>query len=110
MCNMRFLGRRYTMAIGALITMTFFFAYTAVRTPAQNLGFACAIGFSLNIYYGCLYAYTPEVLLPTGPQAWYCGCLQPNHGYNVSCHRNLRQHADECPHLYLFWAVYCYGE
>jgi hypothetical protein len=33
-----------------------------VRTQAQNLGFSCAINFALNIYYGTLYAYTPEVL------------------------------------------------
>jgi hypothetical protein len=42
--------------------MAFFFAYTAVRTSAENLGFTCAIYFFINIYYGCLYAYTPEVL------------------------------------------------
>jgi len=42
--------------------MAFFFAYTQVRTNAQNLGFTCAISFCLNIYYGTLYAYTPEVL------------------------------------------------
>ena len=52
MCNFKILGRKYTMAIGALITMAFFFAYTAVRTPAQNVGLSCAISFSLNIYYG----------------------------------------------------------
>lgn len=42
--------------------MVFFFAYTQVRTAAQNLGFNCAISFAVNVYYGCLYAYTPEVL------------------------------------------------
>jgi hypothetical protein len=42
--------------------MAFFFAYTQVRTNAGNLGFTCAISFCLNIYYGTLYAYTPEVL------------------------------------------------
>ncbi|CAF5098793.1 unnamed protein product [Rotaria magnacalcarata] len=57
-----YLGRRYTMSIGALLTMTFLFAYTTVRTAAQNLAFACMISFCLNIYYGTLYAYTPEVL------------------------------------------------
>lgn len=60
--EVRFLGRRYTMVIGALLTMTFLFAYTAVRTAAQNLIFNCIISISLNIYYGTLYAYTPEVL------------------------------------------------
>jgi len=63
MCRSKiFWGRRGTMIIGALVTMAFFFAYTQVRTNAQNLGFTCAISFCLNIYYGTLYAYTPEVL------------------------------------------------
>lgn len=57
-----FWGRRGTMVIGALVTMVFFFAYTQVRSAEQNLGFNCAISFCLNIYYGTLYAYTPEVL------------------------------------------------
>lgn len=61
MCSTR-LGRKYTMVIGALITMAFFFAYTQVRTEAQNIVFTCVINFCLNIYYGTLYAYTPEVL------------------------------------------------
>ena len=42
--------------------MAFFFAYTQVRTADQNIAFTCCIGFCLNIYYGTLYAYTPEVL------------------------------------------------
>lgn len=42
-----FWGRRGTMVIGALITMVFFFAYTQVRSAAQNLGFNCAISFCL---------------------------------------------------------------
>jgi MFS family permease len=63
MCASRwFWGRRGTMAIGAVITMIFFFCYTQVRNEAQNVGFNCAISFCLNIYYGTLYAYTPEVL------------------------------------------------
>lgn len=57
MANWKLLGRKYTMVIGALVTMAFFFAYTQVRTNAQNVGFSCAIGFTLNIYYGTLYAY-----------------------------------------------------
>ena len=50
------------MAFGALVTMIFFFCYTQVRSEAQNVGFSCAISFWLNVYYGTLYAYTPEVL------------------------------------------------
>lgn len=61
MCHTR-LGRKYTMVIGALVTMAFFFAYTQVRTSVQNIVFTCVINFCLNVYYGTLYAYTPEVL------------------------------------------------
>jgi Major Facilitator Superfamily len=62
MCRSRwFWGRRGTMIIGALVTMVFFFAYTQVRTESQNIGFSCTVSFCLNIYYGTLYAYTPEV-------------------------------------------------
>jgi MFS family permease len=61
MVEIRCLGRRYTMVIGALLTMAFLFAYTAARTAAQNLVFNCLISVSLTIYYGTLYAYSPEV-------------------------------------------------
>ncbi|KAI1136793.1 MFS general substrate transporter [Hypoxylon sp. FL0543] len=79
MCNLRFLGRRYTMVIGALVTMAFFFAYTVVSTPAQDVGFSCAIAFCINIYYGTLYAYTPEVL-PSAHRA-------TGNGIAVGCNR-----------------------
>jgi hypothetical protein len=35
------------MIIGATITMAFFFAYTQVRSNAENTGFTCAISFCL---------------------------------------------------------------
>lgn len=79
MCNWRVLGRKYTMVIGALITMAFFFAYTQIRTQPQNVGFSCAIAFTLNIYYGTLYAYTPEVL-PSAHRA-------TGNGVAVACNR-----------------------
>ncbi|TRX92306.1 hypothetical protein FHL15_006921 [Xylaria flabelliformis] len=68
LCNIKFLGRKYTMVIGALVTMVFFFGYTAVRTSDENTAFSCVIAFCVNIYYSCLYAYTPEVL-PTAHRA-----------------------------------------
>lgn len=49
------------MVVGALVTMVFFFCYTQVRTESQNVGFSCTVNFCLNIYYGSLYAYSPEV-------------------------------------------------
>ncbi|KAJ2998780.1 hypothetical protein NUW58_g220 [Xylaria curta] len=68
LCNIKFLGRKYTMVIGALVTMAFFFGYTAVHTSDENTAFSCIIAFCVNIYYSCLYAYTPEVL-PTAHRA-----------------------------------------
>lgn len=65
LCRLRwFWGRRGTMIFGALVTMIFLFSYTQVRTESQNVGFTCAISFWLNVYYGTLYAYTPEVRPP----------------------------------------------
>ena len=39
----KFIGRRGTLAIGALITMVLQFGYTQIKTPAQNLGVSAAI-------------------------------------------------------------------
>jgi len=79
MCNTKILGRKYTMVIGALCSMAFFFAYTQVRNESQNLGFSCAIAFFTDVYYGCLYAYTPEVL-PSAHRA-------TGNGVAVACNR-----------------------
>ncbi|KAI5925975.1 MFS general substrate transporter [Camillea tinctor] len=79
LCNVGWLGRRYTMAIGSLATAAFFFAYPSVSGSAQSLGFECAIAFCINVYYGCLYAYTPEVL-PSAHRA-------TGNGVAVACNR-----------------------
>ncbi|KAJ4017777.1 Sugar transporter [Fusarium irregulare] len=61
LAEVQFLGRRYTMAIGAIITAIFFFCYTIIKTPAQNLAISSCISVCINLYYGTLYAYTAEV-------------------------------------------------
>lgn len=53
--------------------------YTAIRTAAQNIAFTCMIYFFVNIYYGTLYAYTPEVL-PSAHRA-------TGNGIAVACNR-----------------------
>jgi MFS family permease len=53
-------GRRGTMIFGSLASMAILFGYTTVRTPAGDAGFGSATYFFVNIYYGTLYAYTPE--------------------------------------------------
>ena len=67
------------MVIGALITSLWFFLYTQVRNQPQNVAFSIMIGFFLNIYYGTLYAYTPEVL-PSAHRA-------TGNGIAVACNR-----------------------
>ncbi|KAJ9502607.1 transporter [Exophiala xenobiotica] len=62
MSNVRVLGRRYTMVIGALLTMAFFFAYSQVTSQDQNVAYSCVISFTLEIYYAVLYGFTAEVL------------------------------------------------
>lgn len=62
MANWKPLGRRYTMIIGALLTMAFFFAYSQVTSQDQNVAYSCVISFTLEIYYGVLYGYTAETL------------------------------------------------
>jgi MFS family permease len=62
MCNIKLLGRKWTMVIGAMITMGLFLGYTQVTTAAQETGVSSFLGFFINVYYGTLYAYTPEVL------------------------------------------------
>ena len=79
MANTRLLGRKYTMVIGALLTCAFFFGYPFVQTSVQNITFTCMIAFLLNIYYGTLYAYTPEVL-PSAHRA-------TGNGVAVACNR-----------------------
>ncbi|KAK3370894.1 major facilitator superfamily domain-containing protein [Lasiosphaeria ovina] len=81
MCETPILGRKYTMVIGALMTVAFLFAYTAVRTGSQDVGCSYAIGFCLNVYYGTLYAYTPDVL-PSAHRA-------TSNGVAVACNRTM---------------------
>ena len=61
LCNLKYLGRRYTMVIGALISFAFFIGYTRISTAVQNVALTSMIYFFVNVYYGTLYAYTPEV-------------------------------------------------
>ncbi|KAK2008997.1 hexose transporter [Colletotrichum eremochloae] len=79
LANLPHVGRKYTMVIGALLSMALFFAYTAVKTADQNVGLSCAIACCINIYYGTLYAYTVEVF-PSAHRA-------TGNGIAVACNR-----------------------
>lgn len=55
------LGRRGTMFIGGITSMAFLFGYTGVRNRAQNVALSSLSYTTLYIYYGVIYAYSPEV-------------------------------------------------
>ncbi|KAH7207791.1 major facilitator superfamily domain-containing protein [Fusarium redolens] len=53
-------GRRWMMAISAVLTGAFLFAYTAVGTEAADIGFQCATAILGNFEYAVMFAFTPE--------------------------------------------------
>jgi MFS family permease len=59
--EIKWLGRRRTMAIASAITGVFIFLFTVSGDPQFQLAFSCLEAFFQNIMYGVLYAYTPEV-------------------------------------------------
>ncbi|KAL1850391.1 hypothetical protein VTK73DRAFT_9694 [Phialemonium thermophilum] len=71
-------GRRGTLALGALITMVLQFGYTQIKTPDQNVGVSAAITAASNIYYGTIYAYTPEILPSAHRATGYGLCVVLN--------------------------------
>lgn len=72
------IGRRGTLAIGAAITTVLQIGYTQIETPAQNLALSCSITAASSVYYGTIYAYTPEIP-PTAHRATAYGlCVVMN--------------------------------
>lgn len=67
------LGRKGVLAIGAFMTMAFFFGYTAITNHAGNVGLSSAAYVALYIYFGCLYAYSPEIM-PSAARATGNAC------------------------------------
>ncbi|OJJ47000.1 hypothetical protein ASPZODRAFT_131919 [Penicilliopsis zonata CBS 506.65] len=59
--DMRYLGRKGTMAIATLITGIILFCFTASTNSNTQLVCSSLEAFFQNIMYGVLYAYTPEV-------------------------------------------------
>lgn len=76
--EMRWLGRKGTLAVGAALTTALQLGYTQVKTSAQNLGVSAAIGATSNIYYGTIYAYTPEILPAAHGATGYAVCVVMN--------------------------------
>ncbi|KAL1404847.1 hypothetical protein Q8F55_008458 [Vanrija albida] len=74
----KWLGRRGTLAVSAAATTALQIGYTQITTPSQNLGISCAISIVSNIYYGVLYAYTPEILPAANRGTGYALCVIVN--------------------------------
>ncbi|OAL47177.1 MFS general substrate transporter [Pyrenochaeta sp. DS3sAY3a] len=60
--DVKYIGRKGTMAIGTIVTGVFVFLFTTSKDSDFQLAFTCLEAFFQNIAYGVLYAYTPEVL------------------------------------------------
>lgn len=58
--NIRYVGRRGTLAICLLLTGIFLFLFTMSADANFQLGFSCVVAFFQNAAYGVLYAYSPE--------------------------------------------------
>ncbi|OKL56314.1 hypothetical protein UA08_08430 [Talaromyces atroroseus] len=74
----RYFGRRGTLAVGAAMTTALQLGYTQIKTPAQNLGVSAAITAASNVYYGTIYAYTPEILPSAHRATGYGLCVVVN--------------------------------
>lgn len=59
--NIKYVGRKGTMALATLLTGICLFLFTISTNPDFQLIFTCIESFFQNIMYGVLYAYTPEV-------------------------------------------------
>ncbi|KAH8693816.1 putative sugar transporter [Talaromyces proteolyticus] len=59
--NLKYIGRKGTMAISTLITGVILFCFTISSDPNAQLTCSSLEAFFQNIMYGVLYAYTPEV-------------------------------------------------
>ncbi|KAJ5863697.1 uncharacterized protein N7529_005613 [Penicillium soppii] len=58
--EIKYIGRKGTMAIATLITGVLLFCFTASTSSNIQLLCSCLEAFFQNIMYGVLYAYTPE--------------------------------------------------
>lgn len=75
--EVKYIGRKGTMAIASLITGVLLFCFTASTNANVQLACTCLEAFFQNIMYGVLYAYTPEVFpAPNrGTGTGICSCL-----------------------------------
>ncbi|CAI7570762.1 unnamed protein product [Penicillium manginii] len=75
--EVKYIGRKGTMAVASLITGVLLFCFTASTNASVQLACTCLEAFFQNIMYGVLYAYTPEVFpAPNrGTGTGICSCL-----------------------------------
>lgn len=132
LCEVRWLGRRYTMSIGAIVTAVFFFGYTVIRTSAQNLALSSSICKSTTASRTCLIRLltpwpppqlsvstfttarstrTPPrfFLRPSDDGQRHRRGVQPHHGPVVGCHRAGRRHDHDHSALHLRGHVHHHG-
>lgn len=63
--NLKYVGRKGTMACATVLTGVFVCLFTVSKNPNFQLGMTCMEAFWQNVMYGVLYAYTPELFPAT---------------------------------------------
>lgn len=59
--DLKRIGRKGTGTLACVGTGVFLFLFTRATSSAGVVGFSCAIAFFINLAYGILYSYTPEL-------------------------------------------------
>lgn len=59
--NLKYVGRKGTMAVATALTGVFICLFTSSKMPDFQLGMSCMEALFQNAGYGVLFAYTPEV-------------------------------------------------
>lgn len=59
--DLKRVGRKGTGTLACIGTGVFLFLFTRASNSAGVIGFSCAIAFFINLAYGLLYSYTPEL-------------------------------------------------
>jgi hypothetical protein len=54
--DVKYIGRKYTIAVSTLMTGIFLFVFTTSANPSFELAITCVEAFFQNIMYGVLYA------------------------------------------------------
>jgi len=127
LCGVRWIGRKYTMVIGAVITSE------SLLSSSVGLLLTISSDFLLRLYFRSQQCTECGVQLcsiichqhllrnavriltgghaigPSSNRQWNCCCIQSHHGYHVRDHCDICKHLDIDPNLHLCSLVWCHS-